>query len=81
MINNLVIIQELEEAVKQLDHNKVTWTDKHLIVDLQDKAQLFLESVTRFEGDEKKEALSAAQEFIAEIKPVVLKLNNQEIGA
>lgn len=74
---NLEIIQELSAAVRELDHGRVSWIDKHFIIDLNQKAQVLLESVSRLETDEKEAAIGAAAAFLTEIKPVIQELNNQ----
>lgn len=79
---NLHVIQELSQAIRELDHNRVSWIDKHFIIDLSQKTQVLLESVSRLEEqDEKAAAISAAQEFLIEIAPVIQELNNQKRGA
>lgn len=77
-MENLQLVQELENAIEELDYNKVSWIDKHLVIDLNQKAQVLLESVTRLEEVDKQNALDAAQEFLAEVNPVIEELNNQE---
>lgn len=75
---NLEVIHELSDAIRELDHNRVSWIDKHFIIDLNQKAQVLLESVSRLESDEKEAAITAAQAFLTEIKPVIQELNNQK---
>ena len=77
----LQIIKELENAIEELDHNKVAWIDKHLVIDLNQKAQVLLGSVSRLEEAEKEAAISAAEEFLTEIKSVIQELNKQNRGA
>ena len=82
MINNHInIIKSLKEVANELDHEKVSWIDKHLVINLQQKAEVLYESVTRLEDDEKQHAVNAANQFLTEIKPVIEKLNNEKIGA
>lgn len=78
---NLQVIQELSQAIQELDHNRVSWIDKHFVIDLKQKAQVLLEAVPRLEADEKEAAIIAAQEFLTEVAPVIQELNNQKIGA
>lgn len=79
---NLEVISKLQDVIEELDHNRVSWVDKHFVIDLNQKAQVLLESVSRLENDEKEAAIVAAQEFLTEIKPVISELNNQQkIGA
>lgn len=77
---NLEVILQLQNAVNELNPDRVAWVFKWQIYDLRDKAQVLLESVSRFEADEKEAAISAAQAFLTEIKPVIQELNNQKIG-
>lgn len=74
--SNLQVIYELSDAIRELDHNRVSWIDKHFIIDLNQKAQVLLESVSRLETNEKEAAIDAAQAFLTEIKPVIQELNN-----
>lgn len=76
---NLKVIHDLSEAVRELNPDRVAWIFKWQIYDLQDKAQVLLESVSRLEEDEKVAAISAAQAFLTEIQPVIQELN--KIGA
>ncbi|MDO8454958.1 MAG: hypothetical protein Q7S59_10350 [Sulfurimonas sp.] len=78
---SLKIIKELKNAVVELDHNKASWIDKWMVIDLKHKAQILLESITRLEEGEKESALEAAQEFLTVVRPVILELNNQQVGA
>ena len=77
-MSNLQVIQDLENAITELDHNKVSWIDKWMVIDLREKAQILLESVTRLEEVEKETAIEAAQEFLAEVKPAIEMINNQK---
>jgi hypothetical protein len=81
MNNDIKLIASLVNVIKELDHEKVSWIDKHLVIDLNQKAEVLYESVTRLEADEKQHVVNAANEFLAEIKPVIEKLNNEKIGA
>lgn len=74
-MSSLKIIYDLNDAVRELDHNRVSWVDKHYIIDLNQKGQVLLESVSRLEGAEKETAISAAQAFLNEVKPVIQELN------
>jgi len=78
---NLQVIQELSQVIQELDHDRVAWIFKWQIIDLRQKAQVLLESVSRLEEQEKEEAIKAAIEFLTEIKPVIQELNKQKIGA
>lgn len=78
---NLEVILQLQNAIDELDHNRVAWVFRWQVMDLRDKARVLLEAVSRLEDDEKAAAISAAQEFLIEIAPVIQELNNQKIGA
>jgi len=70
-------LYDLTDAIRELDHNRVSWIDKHFIIDLNQKAQVLLESVSRLENGEKEAAIAAAQAFLTEVAPVIQELNNQ----
>jgi capsule polysaccharide export protein KpsE/RkpR len=74
---NLHVIQELSQVIKELDHDRVSWVDKHFVIDLNQKAQVLLESVSRLENEEKEAAIVAAKAFLTEVAPVIQELNNQ----
>jgi capsule polysaccharide export protein KpsE/RkpR len=78
---NLHVIQELSQVIKELDHDRVSWVDKHFVIDLSQKAQVLLESVSRLENEEKEAAIVAAKAFLTEVAPVIQELNKQKIGA
>lgn len=78
---NLEVISKLQTAIDELNHNRVAWIFKWQVMDLRDKARVLLEAVSRLEENEKAAAISAAQEFLIEIAPVIQELNNQKIGA
>lgn len=75
------LLYELNDVIRELDYNRVSWIDKHFIIDLQQKAQVLLESLSRLENGEKEAATAAAQAFLIEVAPVISELNksNQEI--
>ena len=77
MSENLHVIQELSQVIKELDHDRVSWVDKHFVIDLNQKAQVLLESVSRLENEEKEAAIVAAKAFLTEVAPVIQELNNQ----
>jgi hypothetical protein len=72
----LKVKEQLSNAIAELDHNKVAWIFKWQIIDLQRKAEILLESVTRFEAEEKETVVQATIEFLAEIEPVIQKINS-----
>jgi hypothetical protein len=79
--NTIQVIQELSRAITELDDYRVAWIFKWRIIDLRRKAEIFLEFVSRLEEQEKETAITAAQEFLTEVAPVIQELNNQKIGA
>ena len=68
-------IEALGKAIKALDHNKVSWVNKHLVIDLHKKATVLLKSVKHFENDELQKAINASQEFLKDTKDVITKLD------
>ena len=78
-MKNLKLIQGLENAIEELDDNRVCWLDKHLIIDLNDKAVVLLHSLITF-NDENDEAIAVkgATLFLQEVTPVIEKLNEEE---
>ena len=78
-MRNLELIRELENAIEELDDNRVCWIDKHFIIDLHDKAVVLLHSLITF-NDENDEhiAVKGATLFLKEVKPVIEKLNEEE---
>jgi len=78
MNDHLKLIQSLEETSSKLDHNRVSFINKHLVIDLAEKNQVLLESITRLEDDEKQYAINAANDFLIEVKPVIELLDKGE---
>lgn len=74
---NLHVIQELSQVIKELDHDCVSWTEKHFVIDLSQKAQVLLEAVSRLETHEKEATITAAKAFLTEVAPVISELQNQ----
>ena len=68
-------IEALNKAIEALDYDKVSWVNKHLVIDLHEKATVLLESVKHFEDDELQKAINASQEFLEDTKDVITKLN------
>ncbi len=68
-------IEALGKAIEALDHNKVSWVNKHLVIDLNEKATVLLKSVEHFEDDELQKAINVSQEFLRDIENVISKLN------
>lgn len=75
---NLEVISQLLTAIDELNPDRVAWIFKWQIIDLRDKAQVLLESVSRLENGEKEAATAAAQAFLTEVAPVIQELNNQQ---
>ena len=75
------LIKQLEQAQRELDHNRVSWIDKHLVIDLIQKATVLINSLIRFENTpEEKESIEAAQKFLIEVNPIIQHLNTPKIG-
>lgn len=77
---DLKLIKELSMAINELDHNKVSWIDKHLVIDLQDKGIVLLESLNQNQNEEANtnHIMDAIIEFLTEVKPVIQELKKQE---
>lgn len=69
------VMDELEKATIELDHKKVSWIDKHLVIDLQQKSEILYETITRLEDEEQETALESAIEFLNEVQPIIKKIN------
>ena len=68
--------KELDEAIRFLNHDKVSWIDKHFILSLKEQALILLSSLLRFEDeDEVAEIKQAVRSFLVEVKPVIEKIN------
>jgi len=70
----------LEESLTQLDHEKVSWIDKHLVIDLAEKGELLMENLYRSKEDENPDVIEAVETYLETVKPVIAKLNNQTTG-
>ncbi|MCD8477810.1 MAG: hypothetical protein LRY68_07870 [Sulfurospirillum sp.] len=72
------LISRLQIARRELNHNRVSWIDKHLVIDLNQKATVLINSLIRFENEpQQKEVINAANEFLIEVEPIIQHLNNQ----
>lgn len=72
------LIQDLQTVRTELDHNRVSWIDKHLVIDLNQKATVLINSLIRFENTpEQKEVMQSANKFLIEVEPIIQHLNNQ----
>ncbi len=67
--------QELENTISELNHHKISWIDKHLIIELKEKAILLLESMMRLKNDEQQSVMIEIKEFLTEVKPVIESIN------
>jgi hypothetical protein len=68
---------QLEEAIHELDHNKVSWIDKHLVIDLNQKGQVLLTSLLRFDEATNKQGavIEAVNEYLITVTPVIKMIN------
>ena len=72
------LIKQLETARIKLDHNRVSWIDKHLVIDLNQKSTVLINSLIRFKNEpQQKEVSNTANEFLIEVEPIIQHLNNQ----
>lgn len=72
------LIKQLQTARTELDHNRVSWVDKHLVIDLNQKATVLINALLRFKNEpQQKEVINAAQKFLIEVEPIIQHLNNQ----
>jgi len=67
--------QRLENVIEQLESDKVSWIDKHLIIELREKAIILLESMMRLKDDEQQSVMIEIKEFLTEVKPVIESIN------
>jgi len=65
------MIERLKVARKELDFKKVSWINKHYIIDFKEKATTLIQSIAVFEGQELEEVLKTSQEFLDEMKPII----------
>ena len=66
---------ELENVIEQLESDKVSWINKHFIIELKEKAILLLESMMRLKDDEQQSVMIEIKEFLTEVKPVIESIN------
>lgn len=70
------LISRLQIARRELNHNRVSWIDKHLVIDLNQKATVLINSLIRFENEpQQKEVMQSANEFLIEVEPIIQHLN------
>ena len=75
------LITQLEQVRRELGHHRVSWIDKHLVIDLNQKATVLINSLIRFENTpEVKEVINTAQEFLIEVNPIIQHLNINQTG-
>ena len=65
------MIDKLKEAKKGLDFRKVSWINKHIIIDLEEKAEALIKSIALFEGEELETVIKSAQEFLKTVEPII----------
>jgi len=67
--------QKLQHTVDELDYGKVSWIDKHYVIDLNRKANILLSSLLRFEDENEQSAvIEAANNFLITVEPVIAEL-------
>ena len=67
--------QKLQDAANELDYSRVSWIDKHYVIDLNRKANVLLSSLLRFENQQEQGAvIEAANNFLITIEPVITEL-------
>ena len=73
------LISRLQTARRELDHHRVSWVDKHLVIDLNQKATVLINSLIRFENNtpEQNEVIQSVKKFLIEVNPIIQHLNNQ----
>ena len=69
--NTTDMIERLKVAQKELDFTKVSWINKHYIIDFKEKATALIQSIDAFEGQELEEVLKTSQEFLDEMQPII----------
>jgi len=65
------MIDKLKVAQSELDFTKVSWINKHYIIDFEEKATALIQSIAVFEGAELEEVLKTSQEFLDEMRPII----------
>jgi len=67
--------QKLQNAANELDYAKVSWLNKHYVIDLNRKANVLLSSLLRFENENEQGAvIEAANNFLITVEPVITEL-------
>ena len=75
MSNVTDLSQKLQDAANELDYSRVSWINKHYIIDLNRKANVLLGSLLRFEDkNEQGAVIEAANNFLITVEPVIAEL-------
>ena len=69
--NTTDMIERLKVAQKELDFTKVSWINKHYIIDFKEKATTLIQSINTFKGQELEEVLKTSEEFLNEMQPII----------
>lgn len=73
------LIKQLEQARRELNHNRVSFINKHLVIDLNQKATVLINALIRFEHEpQQKEVINTAKEFLIEVEPIIQHLTTKE---
>ena len=75
-MNNVTeLSKKLQDAADELDYSKVSWIDKHYVIDLNRKANVLLSSLLRFENENEQGAvIKAVNNFLITVEPVIAEL-------
>jgi len=73
------LIERLEDAIIQLDYNKASWINKHVVIDLQDKCQLLFKSLIVLENEDLKITIETTKEFLEDVESFIESLNNGKV--
>ena len=67
--------QKLQDAADELDYSRVSWIDKHYVIDLNRKANVLLSSLLRFESENEQGAvIEAVNKFLITVEPIIVEL-------
>ena len=70
----------LQNSIKELDYEKVSWINKHYVIDLNDKAIVLLASMDALSDEKELEAVeNTVTEFIDTIQPVIQQIKDEEL--
>ena len=70
-----MIEAQLKEAIQELDYNRVNWSEKHMIIDLKEKGEILLKSLTIKSEVDRVAVKNAALKYLTEVSPVIQQLN------